>query len=94
MAASKEKWICTDPSTQQYGREIDLFTFEYKEGDGDPVEISILSYDYDEIESCINSYGYTLQRGHLSKTLRNISEAYPEEYLMVIAECLFEIYES
>lgn len=85
-------WVNTDPDTEQWGRQLSEYEFEFMEpGPGDITKhaiIDIRDYAVEEIECCINSYGYTLgwQRG----AIRNIYELYKEETAWIVAECIFE----
>ncbi len=88
---NKLVWICTDPNTKQYGRQLTDVLFEFKEGDGSPQGIDLSGYENKEIEHIINSYGYTLMKGELKNPrLVNIHELYGKQANWVIAECMFE----
>lgn len=98
----KTDWICTDPDTEQYGRQISERVFEFKEknpmaefdkDENEFIEFDVNLDDYtaQEIENHINTYGYTLfePKGH-TFTSTNIFEQYGEEANWIIAECIFE----
>lgn len=89
------QWTSTDPDTQQYGRHLYDRMFEFKQPDineGKPVVINLDRYTNEQIEDCINSYGYTLYGER--KYIRNIDELYGPESEWVKAECLFEMEEK
>jgi hypothetical protein len=78
------KWILTDPSTQQYGRKVRDKVYEFKEKRiTDPISnekedyqsvIDLNDYTTEEIKSTLNAYGLIIED--------------TEEW--IIAECLFE----
>lgn len=82
-------WVCTDPSTDQWGRHITGLHYQFKEGGSDPVNIVLSSYTNGQIEHFINAYGYTLYS--YKNNCVNICIAYPEDYNWIIAECVFEL---
>lgn len=89
------KWEYTDPDTQQYGREISEFVWEYKQPDvngGEPEVIDMRKYTVDQIESAINTFGYTL--GSNGNYKLNIWQEYKLHALQIICECLFELEEG
>lgn len=91
-------WVLTDSDTQQYGRQINDKLFEFKEsrstgGPEDPTEvyqagIDLGGFTNKEVEDVINSYGYTMHKGH--KTLSNVFARYGDQANWIIAECMFE----
>lgn len=85
------EWVCTDPDSQQYGRRITEFIFDFKQEKSLPQTINLAHYTDQQIEGIINSYGYTLKTPIFFKDgLRNVREVYGEEANWVIAECIFE----
>lgn len=82
------KWICTDPSTGQYGRHIEGAHFQFYTGESAPVDIRITDYAAAKIERIINSYGYTL--GETKEGNINIRAIYGRASAWIIAECLYE----
>ena len=87
MKYSKE-WILTDSDTNQYGRQLTDFLFEFKEDNKEQTGIDISGFTNGTIEECINSYGYTLFE--TKEGLINIKELYGKQANWIIAECLFE----
>lgn len=83
------KWICTDSDTKQYGRCISDRIFEFKQQGVEPAKINVDLYTQEQIESAINSYGYTQER-EPKKGLQNIYELYGDDSEWIIAECIFE----
>lgn len=87
----KTEWTCTDSDNEQYGRQIDVNVFEFKEKnrglfDYEPdefIEITINLDDYDEkeIQENISSY---------YRSIEEMKEIYDDEWLWVVAECIFE----
>ena len=87
------KWICTDSDQKQYGRQLSENLYEFKEKGIDATIIDMTEgvYEIKEVESCINSYGYTLLTGdNKSDKFENINELYGDSTQWIIAECLFE----
>lgn len=84
-----ESWTITDPSTNQQGRQITKMLFEFKEDGKEQTVIDISGYTNGEIESIINSYGYTLFDD--KTTLKNIHTLYGKSANWIIAECIFEM---
>ncbi len=85
-----DKWVCTDSDTQQYGRQINETTFQFKEKGKDKSIVDIKKYSNEQIENIINSYGYTLEPNHRTNNNQNIHVLYGEEANWIIAECIFE----
>ncbi|HEY4062309.1 MAG TPA: hypothetical protein VGM30_10435 [Puia sp.] len=83
------EWTMTDPSTNQYGRQLSRHSFEFKEINRGQEVIDIHRYTVGDIESTINSYGYTLFESKNGNA--NILEQYGESTQWIIAECLFEM---
>jgi hypothetical protein len=90
---SKE-WKLTDPDSNQYGRQLTDMLFEFKEDGKDETGIDLSAFKNKEIESVINSYGYTLYRKSNiltpKKGLENIFDLYGKDANWIIAECIFE----
>ena len=53
----KGKWICTDPSTGQYGRKITETIYEFKEGDMQ-FEVDLDNYTSEEMKEYYECYGF------------------------------------
>lgn len=81
------EWVLTDVDTGQYGKRISKTHFIFKEDGRDEKNIVLPHYTREQIESCINTYGYTLIEGDID----NIVEKYGKEANWIIAECLFEM---
>ena len=86
----KTEWICTDPDTEQYGRQISERVFEFKEkmyleevDDDKVVQMTINLDDYTEkeVEDHISAY---------YEDLNEIFNIYGEDSNWIIAECIFE----
>ena len=71
----KNKWICTDPDNQQYGRRISKTVFEFKER-GQQLIINLDSYNYSGKWNYCSAY--------YSK------EDFEKLANWIIAECIFE----
>ena len=86
MKTKKEnKFVCTDSDTKQYGRKINNNLFEfYEKNIKHTREIHLKEYTEKEIESIINSYGYSLYGKD------NIKTIYGKKTNWVIAECIYE----
>ena len=82
-----EVWICTDSDEKQFGRFISKGIYEFKENDKNKLTIFLEEYSTEEIESCINAYGYTL---HPLKNNYIFNECNEEDGLFLIAEWLYE----
>ena len=88
----EDGWILTDPDTNQYGKKISNKIFEFKQSDINdnyPVTIDLNDYTYEQIENCINSYGYTIFNAGMG--MLNIDKEYGDDADWIIAECLFEM---
>jgi len=93
MKTLYEIWVCTDPSCNQYRRDISDGEFEFKENRIiDPVTketkiyqttINLEDYEYIEILEACNTFGYT------SIEVDNWIDQ--SINLELIAECLFEL---
>ena len=90
-------WICTDEDENQWGRQISIFKFEFKQNVALPnqlskmnyqTEINLEEYTLGEIEDAINVYGYSLHPLREGK-FRYIYEESTNPYFL-IAEMLFE----
>lgn len=88
-------WILTDPDTEQYGRQLEEFKFEFKEKDKTQMIIDLDTFEEHEIEDIINSYGYTLYdvNPELGDSYDNIYTLYGDSADWITAECIYE-YES
>lgn len=92
-----EQWILTDGDTNQWGRQLTEHSWEFKQDEKYDeflsrtiqFKIDLTEYSVEEIESCINCYGYTLHP-FSDLNFQNIYEQYELEALWIIAECLFE----
>ncbi|MES3018171.1 MAG: hypothetical protein V4721_10340 [Bacteroidota bacterium] len=85
------KWICTDADEEQFGRQITEKIFEFKQKDVEPTIIDISKYPAKEVESIINSYGYTQMTGdNIADGLNNVVDMYGKQAGWIIAECIFE----
>lgn len=88
-----EEWICTDPSCEQYRRDISDYEFEFKENrivNPDTSEtrcyqtiINLKDYDWWEMVEICETFGYTAKQ--VDKWLTEGEE------LDLIAECIFEL---
>ncbi len=86
-------WTCTDPDAGQWAKKKDDFSWYYFEGNNTPENatlIDIREYTIGEIESTIQSYGYTLGSSDNKNRLTNIQELYKDDYIQIIAEYIFE----
>lgn len=86
------EWICTDPDTNQWGRQLSDTVYEFKQDDNEGVygaEIDLTQYSAKQKESTINAYGYTL--GKEKPGLRNLYELYGKDAGWILAECIFEM---
>ncbi len=85
-----KEWVLTDSDTNQYGRQISDLLFEFKEDGKEQTIINLLDYTKEEVESIINSYGYTLGEVTING-LSSIHGLYGIDTNWIIAECLFEM---
>ncbi len=97
MKTEVGKWILTDVDTGQYGTQIDEYglVYEFKEpfiNFGNPVTINLSDYTNEQLEHCINAYGYTNYKS--TDDLRSMLELCGEEANWITAECLFEMEEE
>lgn len=83
-------WITTDPGTGQKCRQINKYTFEFKERGRQDAKIRLPTYSLQEIEDSIESYGYSLYPNIPGKLY--IFDEYDKSAWQVIAECLYEIH--
>lgn len=89
-------WICTDDSTNQWGRRVSETVWEFKEDVKIPLqqtitvqfEIDLTEYTVEKVENCINTYGYTLHPLSDGKSRCIYNESTDVKFL--IAEMLFE----
>lgn len=77
----KIEWICTDPDTKQYGRQISEKVFEFKENGSDEMTIDLDHYSDDQIKRHISAYYDSLDQ---------LKEIYGSDSNWIIAECIFE----
>jgi hypothetical protein len=94
MSETAEKpWICTDPSTEQYGRKVDStesdWVYEFKEKGKQTRVINLTEYSAKEVEECINAFGYTLEPWSDDTFIFDIY-GNKETVNWIIAECLYE----
>jgi len=90
-ALLKREWVCTDPNTYQYGRQLTDLLFEFKEKGKDAILVDLNDFDFKETEHIINAYGYTQMTGENKvPRLNNIVEMYKDKSNWIIAECIFE----
>jgi len=93
MSDKENEWICTDPSCNQYRKDISSAIFAFKEDriinpetkESEKYEsiIDINDYTWDEIINACGSFGYNAKQ--VDKWLTEGEE------LALIAECLFEL---
>jgi len=88
MNKFKKDWVCTDPSTEQYGRQLSEFIFEFKEKDKEQTAIDLTGYTNWQIEEFINSFGYTFMR---KAKMQDVAKIYGKKANWIIAECIFEL---
>lgn len=87
----KAQWICTDLDNEQYGRQVDDRTFEFKEKnrglddyrEDEFIEITVNldHYTYREIEEHISPYYNSIEQ---------LKSIYDDNSDWIIAECIFE----
>lgn len=80
-----KRWVCTDPDTKQYGRQLSHLMFEFKEGNKRAI-VNLGEYGNEEIAEHLSSYGYSLEVA----SEFNIYDMYGKETNWIIAECIFE----
>lgn len=76
------EWVCTDPDTNQYGRQIAPRIFEFKD-EISQSEIDLDDYTEEQILSDISSFGYN--------SWEDLVKEYGDEAEWVAAECIFEL---
>lgn len=84
------EWKCTDPDTNQFGRRISKFIFDFKQDmkypDGsvihEELQINVGKYTIDIINEHLDPYGWSLQQ--------LLEETNFDDTLWLIAECIFE----
>lgn len=84
------EWYLTDPSTNQYGRQINKMSFEFKENGKDQKIIDLLDYSFSEKESFANLFGYTIEPMG-KKGYSYLYTEYPENANWILAECIFDL---
>ena len=72
------KWVVTDPSTDQQGRHVGGLVYEFKERGRDQEEIDLGDYSGEQIQSIMAEYGYACLG------------AMGDDPLWILAECFFE----
>lgn len=87
----KTEWVCTDLDNQQYGRQIDTRTFEFKEKNRGLTEykenqfigiyVNLNNYTEGEVENYTEPY---------YSSVEEIKQIYGEDADWIIAECIFE----
>lgn len=85
-------WICTDPATEQHGRKLSDWIYEFKEIRGNKTfqqTVDLSHYSAREVEPIINAYGYTLEPWSDDTFIFDIYEN-KETVNWIIAECIFE----
>lgn len=100
---NKLGWKITDPDCNQWGRMVSpkrkrtapqIFEFSELRWNGTENElyestIDLSKYTQAEMESDINSFGYTLYKTKVN--LKNIHDEYGKDANWIIAECIFEM---
>lgn len=76
------EWILTDPATNQYGRKISPYKFEFKEDKRRNAIIDLERYTWKEIADCCESYYPSMGR---------LFAEYGDSSVWIMAECLFEM---
>lgn len=76
------RWKLTDPDTQQWGRRLSTYRFEFKERESKKAIIDLEKYSWLEIIDCCESY---------YENMDELFNRYGSESCWIIAECLFEM---
>jgi len=84
-----KKWTLTDADTQQYGRKLSEWVYEFKQTGKDCQTIDLSEYSAAQVEEIINSYGYTLEPWPNDTFIFDIYHD-KETVNWIIAECIFE----
>lgn len=92
MTRELNEWVVTDPDCNQKGRKLGPGKYQFTQDNYNDGEIDLDTISIVEIESCINSFGYSLLPPHVSQ-LQNIYKLYPDmdDAEWIIAECIYEI---
>lgn len=91
VEAIDQKWVLTDIDFNQYGRQLKKTLFEFKEDEKEATLIDLADRHNKEVESIINSFGYTMVSGENKvESLQNIDDLYGKDANWIIAECIFE----
>jgi rubredoxin len=75
-------WVCTDPDTNQYGRRLSTYKYEFKEDDKKPTIIDLEKYTWEEICNCCEGY---------YPNMDELFSTYGAQSTWIIAECCFEM---
>ena len=75
-------WICTDSDSNQYGRRLSTYKYEFKEDGKDATVINLEEYSWKQI--CDACEGYYPNMDELFST-------YGPQSTWIIAECIFEM---
>lgn len=98
MNTQDKPWILTDPDTEQYGRKLSDWVYEFKEKTKDDdwmendfveLEIDMSKYSANQVEPIINAYGYTLEPWSDGTFIFDLYKN-KETVNWIIAECIFE----
>lgn len=76
------KWICTDADSNQYGRRLSTYKYEFKEDGRQQAIIDLEKYSWLEIIDNCESYYENMDELFLE---------YGAQSTWIIAECLFEM---
>lgn len=87
MNDTLNKWIVTDPSTNQQRKQLSDLVFILKEEGKDEATIDVGNYGVAYIENCINAYGYTIFTDN-ANTYELIGI---KRCAGIIAECIYEL---
>lgn len=76
------EWKCTDPDTDQWGRQISWAGFEFKTGDSEPVVIDLIKYTKEQWLKYLSAY--------YPWPIEEIEKELGEDYAWILAECIYE----
>lgn len=82
IVKSGATWKLTDSDTNQYGRRLGAYVYEFKEDGRDRAVIDLEKYSWKEICDCCEPY---------YETMGDLFRVYGEESAWIIAECIFEM---
>lgn len=82
MSDSNQNWTLTDPDTNQFGRQLSKYRFEFKEDERQQAIIDLERYSWKEIADVCEAY-----YGDMDELFRYN----PKQSCWIIAECLFEM---